>query len=355
MSSSSKLIVHICFFDKFIKDFVEFNEENCSSFEHHYFILGYHDKYSLPDVSRLDIFPSDFKGKLRLSLKLSRLIKSASKVFIHGLFTRELIIFLFLHRCYLHKAYWVMWGADLYMKDMKTLKKRAILYLRKIVCSSFGGVVTYIKGDYKYAKERWGVKGGYYECIMYPSNIFTDPDNFDLPTSDEFNFNGYNVLVGNSSDPSNNHREAFDKLSLSLFDNYNVYSPLSYGSEINRDKVIKYGNEKFGSRFYPLTNFLQIADYKSLLSSIDIAMFNHKRQQAMGNTINLIGLGKTVYLRSDVTQWSFLKELGLHVFDIESFDGSVLTTEEKKINNFIVKNYFSKENYNNQLNKIYLS
>lgn len=56
-------------------------------------------------------------------------------------------------------------------------------------------------------------------------------------------------------------------------------------------------------------------DYLNLLSKVDVAIFNHKRQQGMGNTITLLGMGKKVYIRSDITTWNFCEEHGLKVFD----------------------------------------
>ena len=38
--------------------------------------------------------------------------------------------------------------------------------------------------------------------------------------------------------------------------------------------------------------------YLEFLGKIDIAIFNHRRQQGFGNAITLLGLGKKVYLNS---------------------------------------------------------
>src|SRR6185437_3128899 len=70
-----------------------------------------------------------------------------------------------------------------------------------------------------------------------------------------------------------------------------------------------------GDRFNPLTVFMSFEQYNDYLRGVDIVIFNHMRQQAMGNTIALLSLGKTVWLRSDVTPWSYFNELGLSVYD----------------------------------------
>ena len=351
--NNRKRIVHICSFDKFIKSFVEFNEAHCSEFEHEYFIIGYHSKYQLPAVGDFKVISAGLLGKLTYLLELSGTLKSANQIIVHGLFDTKLLMFLFTHTKFLHKTYWVMWGADLYVPVEKTFKQKFISKLRSFVCSRFGGVITYLQGDYVYAKERWNVKGRLLECIAYPSNIFKE--RLDGHSSKIFaNDNkALSILVGNSADPSNNHFEIIDKLVTRIDKIEKVYAPLSYGNEANGELVIARGKAVLQEKFVPLTEFMPLNEYLSLLENVDIAIFNHKRQQAMGNTINLIGLGKTVYLRSDVTQWEFLKSLGLYILDVEQFDGTLLTPEQVERNKTIVKSYFSPENYRKQLLELY--
>ncbi|WP_185976665.1 TDP-N-acetylfucosamine:lipid II N-acetylfucosaminyltransferase [Catenovulum sediminis] len=343
-------IIHICSFDKFIKDFIEFNEEHCSEFEHEYFIIGYHAKYELPQSGSFRVIPPNYKEKAHFLLTLSRKLKTADKVIIHGLFDFKLIFFLYVHKKYLSKTCWVIWGGDLYIPPAKNIKQKTLALLRKSVVERLYGVVTYIKGDYINAKKNWNLKGKYFECIMYPSNIFKDQSCNDVIRNDGL----VNILVGHSANPENFHDEVFEKLKDLPRSKYaDIYVPLSYGDEENKKRVLQLGKFLFGEKFHPLTDFMKLSEYLSLLASIDIAVFNHKRQQAMGNTINLIGLGKTVYLRSDVTQWQLFNELGVTVLDIERFDGQLLTQEQQQKNKQIIKNYFSEENYISQLNKLY--
>ena len=45
----------------------------------------------------------------------------------------------------------------------------------------------------------------------------------------------------------------------------------------------------FWRKFKPLVDFMPFDEYLNLLAKVDIAIFNHKRQQAMGNTTILLG------------------------------------------------------------------
>jgi hypothetical protein len=76
--------------------------------------------------------------------------------------------------------------------------------------------------------------------------------------------------------------------------------------------------------------------YLELLGQIDIAVFAHKRQQGMGNTISLLGLGKKVYMRNDITPWAMFEELGVKVFSVdelvlEPIDAIIKINNIKKI------------------------
>lgn len=116
--------------------------------------------------------------------------------------------------------------------------------------------------------------------------------------------------------------------------------PLSYGNKKHAQAAIQQGQQWFGDKFKPLTEFMPFDKYLSLLGTIDIAIFNHKRQQAMGNTITLLGLGKTVYIRNDVSQWQFFKDKAMVVGDIQKLSNLDMLDIENTVEN--VKEYFSK-------------
>ena len=118
--------------------------------------------------------------------------------------------------------------------------------------------------------------------------------------------------------------------------------------------IIK-GKELFGKKFIPLTEFMPFEKYLEFLGSIDIAIFLHKRQQAMGNIITLIGLGKKVYLRDDISTWNSLNEINLKVFSFNNSDFSLelLRKEEIIENNLIVNRNYSESKLIEQWQKIF--
>jgi len=215
---------------------------------------------------------------------------------------------------------------------------------RKFIIKRIGYLITYIPGDVDLARKWYGAKGKHIECIMYLSNVFTE-----LPIKGKTSVL-QTILVGNSAAPSNNHEFIFRKLAEQDLEGWRIVVPLSYGNKAHADKIIKLGNELFGDRFEPLTDFLPYDDYLQLLSEVDIAVFAHDRQQAMGNTITLLGMGKTVYMKPDVTSANFLRSLGVCLFDINDFSLNMIIDSEREKNIKQITNFFTLENLLKQFN-----
>ncbi len=338
-------ILHIGNCDKFLPPFIDKIKENFN-FEQHEFLLTA-GMGKTKNIKNVTVF-KPFRLK-RIKYYLSVLFKmhSADKVFLHGLFDIRLVLILFLTPWLLKKCYWVIWGGDLYAYKFGNKNKNYKIkeFFRRPVIKRIGHLVTYIQGDVELARKWYGTTGKYHECIMYTSNLYTD---YTVPPKKGLTLN---IQVGNSADPSNNHIEVLEKLLPFKDQDISIYVPLSYGDQVHAKKVIKQGKEWFGENFKPLTDFIPFEQYLKLLGTIDITIFNHKRQQAMGNTITLLGLGKTVYLRSDVTQWQFFQDKGIVVGDFLKF--KQLEKIDCKNNEKKIKEYFSEINFLNQLKGLF--
>ncbi len=335
--------------DKFLPNFLFFLKDKNLLCNHQFYFYG----KSIDNT--FESYPMVYYGA-RLgffyplnTFKLIRKMHQAQKIVIHGLFNHELIVLLWFMPWLLKKSYWVVWGRDLYKyKARKTnIKSRWKELFRKSVIKKIGHLVTYIKGDYYLAKDWYKAKGDYLEFFMYPSNLFRPIETL------VNNTDTVNILVGNSAARSNFHIEVFEKLERFKNDNMKIYVPLSYGNK-NYAKIVKsIGEAKFGDKFKPLMNQLPLSEYLELLSNIDVAIFYHDRQQAMGNTINLLGMGKKVFIRRDVTQWSFFEDIGVRIFDIKDLNIEPLNRSISARNYKIISEYFSEENYLYQLKEIF--
>jgi len=343
------MILHVANIDKFIEPFIAFVEDNFEDFERHeFFLLGDNRRY--PVLQRGNTrFAEDYKSRVEVYSEVLKQMYRAEKIILHGLWNNWIVKMLAFNPWLLNKCYWVIWGGDLYSYKLaeRTRKWQIHEVFRRIVIKRMGHLVTHINGDYKLAQQWYDAKGEWRECFMYPSNLYQEASTQSLPHE------GVNILLGNSADPSNNHIEALDKLKRHAVENIRVYCPLSYGDQKYAHKVSDYGASNFGEDFISLREFMPLDRYTELLAKIDIAIFNHKRQQGMGNITTLLGMGKKLYLRKEISTWGFLQGLGVTVFDINSLDFSRIETAISDRNSDVVKNYFSENNLISQLGRIF--
>ena len=343
------MILHVAALDKFIPPFIDFLSKHFDLTQHRFWLKGDRDRYQYQDTPNIYQLKSGLLGTLIGYQRLVVDLHKAKKIIIHGLFDPRILLILSGMPWLLQKCYWIIWGGDLYARKNKEKDWRWVLkeILRKIVIKKMGHLVTYIEGDVKLARDWYGATGKYHECLVYTSNLYSD-----LSTTTSVR-ETTNIQVGNSADPSNNHIEALEKLLPYKDFDIKIYVPLSYGDQKHASTVIKKGSDWFGEKFIPLTEFMPFNEYLKILGDIDIAIFNHKRQQAMGNTITLLGLGKKVFLRSDVTPWEMFKEKKIFVYDIDRINISKIDYKISKKNQESIRNNFSTGKLEAQLKNIF--
>ncbi|MGV0983531.1 MAG: TDP-N-acetylfucosamine:lipid II N-acetylfucosaminyltransferase [Limnohabitans sp.] len=343
---SQSTILHLFGWDKkFVPPFIVFVREHFDDAEHRYIIYGQVNDSPLPAGPNVIHYPSLLKNLPALLAQ----IRAAKKVILHGLFSSHLFYALALQPWALKKCYWTIWGGDLYIhnKEFKDRRDRKNEWFRRFVISRLGHFITHIEGDYKLAQQWYSAKGQWHECFTYSSNLYKD---YQLQPKAHGTIN---IQVGNSADPSNNHLEMLEKLKAFEDQAIRIYVPLSYGDLEYAKKIISYGIENFGENFIPLTEFMPFEKYLDLLAKIDIAIFNHKRQQGIGNITTLLGLEKKVYIRSDVTPWTFFNDIGVTIFDLDHFNTSPIDPEVSKKNQTIISSFFSEKNLMKQLEEIF--
>lgn len=331
-------ILHIMILDKFLVPYIDFIDEHFGRENHHYiFITSEKYEYGLTPRHNVEFLYTDDD----IFITLLKYMHKAKKIILHGLWRDKINLSLYFNQELLKKCYWIMWGGDFYFPEKHSKIKHEII--RKM-----GHLITYVEEDYKLVKQWYGTQGIYHECFMYPSNLHKEYANKPKERST------INIQLGNSADPTNNHIDVLKKLEKYKDEDIQIFTPLSYGDEEYAKGVIAYGEELFGDKFIALTDFIPFEKYLEFLSEIDIAIFAHKRQQAMGNTIALLGLGKKVYIRNDVTPWKMFEKNNIKLFDSNGdINITLIDKEIKQQNMHYVRDYFSKENYIEQLKNIW--
>lgn len=327
-------------FEKFNRRYIEFVDTHFNINDHVFYIIG--TNYAKYDVGGLKqvVLVNSYPGVVKMFLQLI----CVKKIFLHGLWHRGFLRLLLWQPWLIPKCYWMMWGGDFYYYDKESGdKKKLIRKLRHFI--------SLVEGDYELAKQWYGARGEFHRAVLYS---YLDEHEFgtaEMPDPGKV----IRILVGNSADPSNQHLEVFDQLLALKQSSFELYVPLSYGNNEYAQDVISKGKAMFGERFQPLTGFLSIEQYRSLLADIDIAIFNHRRQQGLGNIIALLAKGKKVYLRPEVTTWSCFTDLGIHLFDTSAVNLELLSKEIAASNISIMRQHFSVGAYQKMLKQVFYS
>lgn len=278
-------------------------------------IIGHKYGYDYSAFENLRHLEDDGPGRR----ELFRRMKEADRVHLHGFFHIPSMIFLARHPDVAAKCNWIMWGQDLYnlTTPAKSLKSRLIRYFRTRAVRNFGFISTNVPGDYDLLVKAMGKEYTFFKLRFAPEAI---ADVYKIPS--ERTGGTVNILLGNSATVTNCHREAIDLLARFADRDILVHTPLSYGNDAYRDEIIAYGREKLGEKFVPMTEFVPHEEYYRFLSSIDVAVFAHDRQQAIGNIVPLLYAGKKVYIRSDISTWECLAgEYGVQLSDYLKLSG----------------------------------
>lgn len=354
--------LHIIPKDKFDEAFIKFVNKNFVNNEHFFLVISGKNSYKneYKNIKNVHVHLNHLAENkiLKILTRIVDIIKTfycyyyycsrAQKVIFHSIDTR-IIIFLYFFRNILRKTYWGIWGigGD---KKRKRIFNKILERMKLTVCGNFKGYITHIKGDYEIIKQRTNCKGKYYNCFIYPSNLYKEISLKEYKKEELF------IQVGNSAQDCNNHLEIFEKLKIYKDEKIKIFCILSYGDEGNKDNIIKKGEEIFGDKFVPVVDFMKFDEYMEFLSKIDIAIFAHDVQKAVGNITSLLSMKKTIYLKESVTTYDMLKDLGVKVksFDkfekLEKFDDEILEKNKE-----IIKERFSEKRLKEDLNIIFNS
>lgn len=304
----------------------------------------------------LSLYPNIvYLYKINDLIKIFKLMKQSKKIIFHSMFLSKkiLLLFLFVSKKYYLNSYWMIWGGDLYNRIWdrnKSIRRYFDYYLTKKLTRRIKNIIAVIDGDYGFAKKYYRTKANFIKMTLYPNS--SDIDFIDDLDNSERDLK---VLVGNSATRDNNHIQTLEI--LKGISDIEIYCPLSYGNDEIRDEVVSLGEKTFGENFYPITEFMSLEEYHDFLKSIDIAIFNHIRQQALGNIIALIGMGKKVYLNSESPIYKDFIRYGFKIFDIHSINSNEkllkLKGDDSIKNHELYKSHFGLKNYNSNWSKIY--
>ena len=289
--------------------------------------------------------------KRDLIFKLSPLLRRSEKVIFHS-FTIGIALFYWWFAIGKVKSAWLaIYGTEIYWYKYarRTAWNRIQEYLRRRIFAKIGYVITIIDQDFQLFQSTYSNKASHVKAFVPIPGPINDL-NFSPATGEPSR--PLSLLLGNSATPTNHHVEMLQQLNtLPNRKNLRIICPLSYGDSSYADRVALEGRNLFGEGFEPLRSFLPASDYTEILYSVDLAVMNHDRQQALGNIFALLCIGKKVYIRGDNPAYDFFIESGIvvgiseEIGDDAANDRLVLSVEEAKRNHILMKKLLSKENY----------
>ncbi|MCO7198226.1 TDP-N-acetylfucosamine:lipid II N-acetylfucosaminyltransferase [Pseudoalteromonas sp. OANN1] len=244
---------------------------------------------------------------------------SETRLVFHGLFSPVLIRNLALSHM-LSRATCVLWGAEIYRnKNVQGLKGFLNWFAHRLLLSRAQCVITLNSGDAELVKNYMKLKRKV-DILPYPLI------DFGLTLA-----NGQNeklkILLGNSADPANNHKQLIDHVANADLPEFEVYMPLNYaGTKEYIQEIITYAQKRLGQCFIPITAIMSKPEYDSLLCKVDLSLFAHQRQQGLYVVYAMLLQGKPIFLDTCTSSYSDLTKQGFSLGDINKF--SKLTNAE---------------------------
>lgn len=345
-----RLILHILTPDKFTIPLINYLNREMGMYQQVFLCI------SKPEDEAICLLPNVFYLKnphrkylfsnTKIVLKYFR---RASKIIIHG---NPVLYYFYFFPFALKKTYWVIYGQADLGTEQSNLEPGLQNFIKRKVLKKVYGHITHIKGDAAMANAIFLSQAKLFYSPMYLTNVI-NTTGYNQPKE----FSGVKkILMGNSTEPSNCHLETFEMLLQYKEADILIYCPLSYGPYNEyRDEVIRKGKELFQEKFIPVTDFMELEQYRMFLNTIDIAVFNHKSQTAMGVSTSLLAMGKTVFAYPETTSFHSLVDRGFRIFDINLIkEGAMLQIYDVAPNIDLIKKYYSieglKESYSNIYN-----
>ncbi len=254
-----------------------------------------------------------------------KMIKKYDIVFFHSMCIGTITkLQLLLNKKLMKKIVWIAWGMDLY----EDIYNRGIFgkvkkYIDTALKKRIGYFVGIFEPDIDYFKDKYGSKAKTFYApyvISAEDKLYkSDPEVSSIQNKLIEN-KTINILIGHQSNPVLNHVKIIDSVSRFKNENIHIYIPLSYGNNSYGEYVKAYAERRLGSKATVITEMMAFDKYMKMLNSIDIAVFDTKRQIGLGNINPLLYMQKKLYLNSEGVMYKYYRSHGINVCDSKDLD-----------------------------------
>ena len=288
------------------RSLIDYFEKKFPKYDKQYVVIDRRkekDFSGLPNTTRVTRY-SEFIFNRSLRNKFER----ADKIIVSGIFVWQYVLSSFSKKI-IQKCYLQFWGGD-YAKfrerNIRNIIDKSII--QKILNDAKGVILLEIS-EKKLFESIFRFNGKYFAV---PVTSIPEKEtallssNFSNSTRDK-----KRIIIGNSATETNCHMEIFEMLKGKDWTNVEICCPLSYGDMEYAKFIINEGKKVFGENFIPITEMMNYEDYIQFLASCDVGIYNHNRQQGLGNISLLNRLGKKVYVRKDGECWNHYSKFGI--------------------------------------------
>lgn len=318
-----------------IESFVRFINENFDTNKHKFFIL-IDDASIKGDVMKFNNIEEISSLNIKNILDIA---KNNDKVIFHYLKLRTSQMFQMLfYPAIFNKIIWVAWGADLYQwkeKIEKDTYRKVKIRIKNSIALRFRKNIRCFVGifppDMDYFRKEFQSNAITFYA-SYTGNLYNplySKNKHFSKLEDKVKGNRcINIQIGHSSTKILNHLEVLKTLEKFKGENIRLYLPLNYGDKNYGDFVEERAKELFNDKAICIREMMSKDDYMEYLSTIDIAIFNTKRQIGLGNISPMLYMEKKIYMPKDSVMYNFYRSQQVDIWDyneITNFDYSQFT------------------------------
>ena len=303
--------IHLCFnhvYAKSLSDLVE--HVNGNSEQEHWLFVEKHRAIPQYDAdiskNRHSAF-FNYRENLQAIIQIC-LDKSVDAVFVHGLFfpwQKRVVEQVARQK---HIA-WRIWGGDLYnpIKQGRPLTD---------LMSHVNSVHSRTKGDFDIFENTYGKRQKCSFGYPIPGLYGEWPEKIEKETPPV-------IIVGNSGDPSNNHKKILTILAAKKdVKDYRLHLPVAYNLSKNyKNELIQHIKELGLDEITNLQeSFIPPKRYMHMVMKSSMLIVVHNRQQALGNIFASIYSGNNTFIKKNIFMegneiknptWRFVEEHGL--------------------------------------------
>lgn len=153
------------------------------------------------------------------------------------------------------------------------------------------------------------------------------------------------IMIGHSAFWHLNHMEILDKLYRFKDENILISLVLSYGDGDYAKEVEDYALAKFPGKVEAIFDYMSHDDYIRYLNTVDIWILDYAGQNALGNFVRLLYLGKKIFLNEDSVMMLASRIEALEVYKVPDIDNMTFEEFSRPIENKDINRVFAEASF----------